>query len=165
LKSNHAPVDREKMLKAPRRGSTATLPAQLAAAVALRRAIDPLALDGAELRFMRRATGATAKDFAKDLGVSPVTLSRWENNAMVMGVSSEKLVRMAILLTLKDRVPGLVCNPQDVIKLKLVHRRDRQCTHMQSADGNLNLSQSVGQYANVSDDLSKSLCLDSDDVR
>lgn len=52
-----------------------------------------------EIRFLRKYLGYSGKDFAKFLGVTPETISRWENadNPMQMQLSTEKLVRMMAL--------------------------------------------------------------------
>jgi putative zinc finger/helix-turn-helix YgiT family protein len=50
-------------------------------------------LHGPEIRYLRKFLGYAAKDFAKLLGVTPVTVSRWENGAEEIGAPSERLIR------------------------------------------------------------------------
>lgn len=50
-----------------------------------------------EIRFLRKYLGYSGVDFAKVVGVSPETVSRWENGKEKMGSSAEKLVRMLVV--------------------------------------------------------------------
>jgi putative zinc finger/helix-turn-helix YgiT family protein len=50
-----------------------------------------------EIRFLRKYLGYSGVDFAKVVGVSPETISRWENGKEKMGSSAEKLVRMLVV--------------------------------------------------------------------
>jgi putative zinc finger/helix-turn-helix YgiT family protein len=54
-------------------------------------------LAGSELRFLRKYLGYSGVDFAKLIGVSPETVSRWENGRERIGSSTEKLVRMLVV--------------------------------------------------------------------
>jgi transcriptional regulator with XRE-family HTH domain len=78
------------------------------AAAGIARVMNPVALTGAELRALRRATGHTAKDLAEVLGVRPETVSRWETGAEAIGQANEKLARLVIGNTLDQGVPTLV---------------------------------------------------------
>jgi putative zinc finger/helix-turn-helix YgiT family protein len=49
-----------------------------------------------EIRFLRKYLGYSGVDFAKVIGVSPETVSRWENGKEKMGSSAEKLARMLV---------------------------------------------------------------------
>jgi DNA-binding transcriptional regulator YiaG len=104
---------------------------RMVAAVALSRALNPLSLDGSEIKFMRHVIGKTAKEFAENLCFSAETLSRWENNALQMGGSAEKEVRMAVVLALQDRVPGFSPEAKDVVDLKLRNRQPNQWPRIQ----------------------------------
>lgn len=53
----------------------------------------PTSLTGAEVRFLRKEMGMKAKDFAALLGVSPVTVSRWETGAERVGDTNDRLIR------------------------------------------------------------------------
>jgi putative zinc finger/helix-turn-helix YgiT family protein len=56
-----------------------------------------------EIRFLRKYLGYSGVDFAKVVGVSAETISRWENGKEKMGSSAEKLVRMLVVHTQPTR--------------------------------------------------------------
>ncbi len=58
----------------------------------------PAPLSGPELRFVRKFVGLKAVDLAKDLGVSPVTVSRWENEEESIGKTNDQLFRFRMVL-------------------------------------------------------------------
>jgi len=63
-------------------------------------------LEPGEIRFLRKYLGWSGKIFAKRLGVTPETISRWENGARQMGPTAEKLLRLsAIKLSPADEFP------------------------------------------------------------
>lgn len=68
-------------------------PEGLARAAAMARALNPIALSGKEVRFMRRVLDMTQKEFAEKMELAPETVSRWENDRNGVGGMSEKLVR------------------------------------------------------------------------
>jgi putative zinc finger/helix-turn-helix YgiT family protein len=57
----------------------------------------PSRLATSELRFLRKYLGYSGVEFAKVIGVSPETVSRWENGKERMGGSAEKLLRMLVV--------------------------------------------------------------------
>lgn len=59
-------------------------------------------LTGEEVRFLRKSMEMKASELAGYLGVSPVTVSRWETNAESIGPQSDRLVR-ALYLFYKER--------------------------------------------------------------
>ena len=74
----------------------------LARAIAQR----PQKLEPAEIRFLRKYLGWSGKDFAHRMGVTPETISRWENGARPMGSTAEILLRLlAIELRPVDEYP------------------------------------------------------------
>jgi DNA-binding transcriptional regulator YiaG len=79
----------------------------LAAAVAVARAFLPVEMTGAEVRFMRKVIGMSAKDFAEALKLDPASLSRWENNKQTLGGWAESQVRLATVAILAQRMPSL----------------------------------------------------------
>ena len=79
----------------------------LAAAVSVARAFLPVELTGAEVRFMRKVIGMSAKDFAEALKLDPASLSRWENNKQTLGGWAESQVRLATVAILAQRMPSL----------------------------------------------------------
>jgi putative zinc finger/helix-turn-helix YgiT family protein len=50
-------------------------------------------LTGAEFRFLRKQMGMSASELASFLGVTPVTISRWENAKETVGPQSDRLLR------------------------------------------------------------------------
>jgi putative zinc finger/helix-turn-helix YgiT family protein len=51
-------------------------------------------LSGREIRFLRKHMGLKAKDFAKELGVRNVTVSRWENGDYSPSESFDRFIRL-----------------------------------------------------------------------
>jgi len=50
-----------------------------------------------EVRFLRRVLGWSGKDLASRIGVAPETVSRWENGALSIGETPDKLLRMFVV--------------------------------------------------------------------
>jgi putative zinc finger/helix-turn-helix YgiT family protein len=50
-----------------------------------------------EIRFLRKYLGWSGGDFGEHMGVSPETVSRWENGSATMGATAERLLRLAAL--------------------------------------------------------------------
>lgn len=57
----------------------------------------PTRLAGPEVRFLRKYLGWSGRDFASRIGVAPETVSRWENRAMTIGETPDKLLRMFVV--------------------------------------------------------------------
>lgn len=72
-------------------------------AVVFARALEPRALSGEEIRFMRKAMGWKAKELAKHLGISAEHLSRCEASVKCMQQPTEKLFRLYALLKTPDK--------------------------------------------------------------
>lgn len=66
-------------------------------------AFKPVALSGAELRFLRKHLGMNARSFAALLHVDPATLSRWETDSQPLGDRSDLLVRYVYFRVLEER--------------------------------------------------------------
>lgn len=54
-------------------------------------------LTGGEFRFLRKQMGINATELASFLAVTPVTISRWENNKKSIGPQSDRLLRAFFL--------------------------------------------------------------------
>jgi DNA-binding transcriptional regulator YiaG len=82
---------------------------ELAAAAAVARCLMPIKLRGAELKAMRRIMKLTLAELAKKLDerTAPETVSRWESEAQPMGGYAEKLLRLLVCETLRERAPGI----------------------------------------------------------
>jgi len=93
----------------------------LVAAIAMVRALHPLRLNGAELRFMRKVVGMKSKDFAQTVGMDPSSYSRYENDKDQMGGYVEQLVRELVCEELKDKAPAVDYTPRDIIRLRITH--------------------------------------------
>lgn len=57
------------------------------------------ALAAPEFRFLRQYLGLSSMDFAKTLGVTPETLSRWENSRRVIPPVVDRVVRLLVVTT------------------------------------------------------------------
>ena len=53
-------------------------------------------LSGQELRFLRKYLGHSSTDFAKLLGKTKETISRWENGSRKPSVSMERFIRLMV---------------------------------------------------------------------
>lgn len=51
---------------------------------------------GAEIRFLRKSLGLSAADFARRMGVTVETVSRWENDAAAIGPQADRLLRLLV---------------------------------------------------------------------
>lgn len=59
-----------------------------------------------EVRFLRKSLGYSGADFAGLMGVTPETVSRWENGGQPIGTTADKLLRLAVAhLQPPDRYP------------------------------------------------------------
>lgn len=56
-----------------------------------------------EIRFLRKHIGLTGAQFAQFAGVTPETVSRWENGRIRMGDAAERLLRLMALCLPKDQ--------------------------------------------------------------
>ena len=54
-------------------------------------------LTGAEIRFLRKYLGWSGADFAKHMGVTPESVSRWENERDQMGAVADRLLRLMVV--------------------------------------------------------------------
>lgn len=80
----------------------------LQAAMAVARIMDDFKLNGTEIRFLRRSIGMKATELAKFLDMSAETVSRWENNKELISTNAERVLRLRVYNTLKDRAPGVL---------------------------------------------------------
>ncbi|MBI3448995.1 MAG: helix-turn-helix domain-containing protein [Acidobacteria bacterium] len=54
-------------------------------------------LTPAEIRFLRKSLGWSGADFSAHFGVTPETVSRWENGQIPMGVLADRLLRLMVV--------------------------------------------------------------------
>lgn len=50
----------------------------------------------AEIRFLRKYLGWSGSDFARHMGTTPETVSRWEHGAAPMGTAADRLLRLMV---------------------------------------------------------------------
>lgn len=50
----------------------------------------------AEIRFLRKFLGWSGADFARHMGTTPETVSRWEHGTVPMGASADRLLRLLV---------------------------------------------------------------------
>lgn len=90
----------------------------LVRAVALGRALYPYQLTGNDLRLMRRALDMNQKDFAREMGLTPETVNRWENSHGA-GEASEKLLRHNVCALLHKLVPAADYDPAEITRMRI----------------------------------------------
>ncbi len=75
-------------------------------------------LTGPEIRFMRQEVGMTSKAFAEMIGVSPVTMSRWENDEgdANKDESNDRLIRMAFKVMMCERLHSIISSLENMIQ-------------------------------------------------
>ena len=54
-------------------------------------------LAAAEVRFLRKHLGWSGADFARHMGVTPETVSRWENDREPIGPVADRLLRLMVV--------------------------------------------------------------------
>jgi len=92
----------------------------LLAAAAVSRALHRLKLRGEELRFMRKVLQISSRELADVVGVTPETMSRWENNRDPITATSEKLLRFIVAGMLRDKAPFIEFDMKDIAEMRLV---------------------------------------------
>ncbi len=84
-------------------------------------------LTGQEIKFMRKEVGMTAKAFAKELGISPVSLSRWENGRLRPSTTNDRHVRHLFKLTMIHRLRTMMdCFEKSIEKAQVVQTDKRR---------------------------------------
>ena len=75
----------------------------------------PERLTGEEIRFMRKEVGMTGKAFAEAIGVTPVSLSRWETNEVKHSDSHDKHIRLIFRFMMQKRLRTMIDFIEDSI--------------------------------------------------
>jgi putative zinc finger/helix-turn-helix YgiT family protein len=65
-------------------------------------------LTGKEIRFIRKEMGLRAKDLAEILGVTPVTVSRWENDTEKPEIAKDKFIRLLYIQTIQEKCKEVI---------------------------------------------------------
>lgn len=93
----------------------------LSAAIAAARILTPIHLNGAEIRFLRKACGLTGKDFAAALHVDSAALSRWENSTDgTHGTVTDRALRDTVWGLLYRRAPAIQIEPGTFSRMEIV---------------------------------------------
>ena len=92
----------------------------LAYATAISRALNPVRLQGREVKFMRRALDMTQAEFAKAMDLAAETVSRWENDARGIGGACEKLTRHNVCALLQKVATARPYDPAVITKMQFV---------------------------------------------
>jgi DNA-binding XRE family transcriptional regulator len=87
----------------------------LLAAIAIARSKSEMKLNGSEIRFLRKTLGLPAKELSDALDVAEETVSRWENGHLVIGNSTERLLRWKVCSELADKAPEIKWNDDDIL--------------------------------------------------
>jgi DNA-binding transcriptional regulator YiaG len=103
----------------------------LVATVAVARVLHPLQLDGAEVKFIRRVLGRSAKDFASALHMAPETYSRWENGKQTVGAWADKQVRLAAIVILREKAARVSADAAAVVDMHVEPRTPGEVPEMQ----------------------------------
>lgn len=82
-------------------------------------------LTGEEFRFLRKAMGTSAKELARLLGVTAVTVSRWENNKEKVGAQSDRLLRCLYLTRSKGLAASKVGKMLEEVMCGIVGRKPK----------------------------------------
>jgi DNA-binding transcriptional regulator YiaG len=97
-------------------------PREYVKAVALVRALHPLQLAGAEIRFMRKVLGMQAKDFAAAIPIRPETFSRIEHDHEPTSDYVDQLIRHYVCAELFEEVAGIDFNPRAITHMRRIRR-------------------------------------------
>lgn len=78
----------------------------------------PMRLTAQEIRFLRRAAGFRSNELAEKMDVDASTVTRWEKGN-AMGSKEEIVFRMLIARSLAGAAPGVDCDVDALLKLKI----------------------------------------------
>lgn len=67
-------------------------------------------LSGKEFRFIRKQMMLKEKEIAAILGVSPVSVSRWEKSNAKIGASNDRLIRMLYIQSVEENNKMVFCD-------------------------------------------------------
>lgn len=91
----------------------------------------PKALAPEEIKFLRKRLGKKQIDFAREIGVRPETLSRFETGETRVNERTDKLIRLYYAIASQDRI--LLDKLQNMIEALLVHwKSTRKPAHIVS---------------------------------
>lgn len=105
-------------------GHVVPMPDKLIAVVAVLRAINPIKLNGAEIRFLRKSVGLKAKEMAARIEISAEQFSRFENGRKPISEIYEKLLRAEVCLHHIESLPRIDVDIRGLLAMKIVSVRD-----------------------------------------
>ena len=97
--------------------------AGLSAAIAVARVKQNTKLNGADIRFLRKALDLNQQELADLIGVRNETVSRWETGRQPIEPPSEKLLRALVAIKLSDQTPAITINFKELIEIKVATLR------------------------------------------
>lgn len=112
---------------------TVPYPDRLTAAAAVYRCGVADRLLGQEIRFLRKSLAWTAAKLAEKLGVTPETVSRWENDKAPMSAVMERVLRILVVSSLKEKAPAIDLDSKDLIDMKIKAIRPEKVSRMDLA--------------------------------
>jgi transcriptional regulator with XRE-family HTH domain len=92
----------------------------LLAAVAITRALHPLIINGATIKFLRKSVNLTGKELSYQLGITPEYLSKCENNKERFSVTLEKYFRLLVCNLLDKHAPLLIWSASEISSAEFV---------------------------------------------
>lgn len=93
--------------------------AGLCAAIAVARVKQNTRLNGADIRFLRKALDLNQQELAALMGVRNETVSRWETARQPIEAPSEKLLRALVAIKLSDQAPAISIDFKELIEIKV----------------------------------------------
>lgn len=83
----------------------------LHATIACAIALQPYPLSGADIRYLRKQLGLSARQWAVLLRIDSATLSRWENGEEPIGSQSDALIRLLYFRVLEEKEDRHISEP------------------------------------------------------
>jgi putative zinc finger/helix-turn-helix YgiT family protein len=99
--------------------------AGLSAAIAVARVQQSTRLNGADIRFLRKALDLNQQELADLMGVRNETVSRWEAGRQPIEAPSEKLLRALTAIKLSDQAPAISLDFKKLIEIKVAAVRKK----------------------------------------
>jgi transcriptional regulator with XRE-family HTH domain len=73
--------------------------------------LQPYPLSGADIRYLRKQLGLSARQWAVLLRIDSATLSRWENGEEPIGSQSDALIRLLYFRVLEEKEDRHISEP------------------------------------------------------
>ena len=105
-------------------GHVIPMPDNLVAVAAVLRATNPIKLNGAEIRFLRKSVGLKAKEIANRMDISAEQFSRYENGKRPISEVYEKLLRAEVCLHHLESIKRIDVDVRGLLAMKIISVRD-----------------------------------------